>query len=363
MLFYSDAPYEGGAERYLEYLALGFPTRWQVAIVARARRALDVWCDRLTALGVEVDRAPDSTRGLVRALWRSIRHRRPDVVHLNLPHSYAAQYTGVAPLARLAGARAVVTTEHLTMIDPMRLRGRIRAAMTRAVDRVITLSESNRRDLTERHGLRDATIRVVFNGVPDPAPVNEVDRLRVRRELGAADGEPLVVHLGALTARKGHRILFEALSPVRQPWRLAVVGEGEDEADLRHLAAHLGLADRVTFTGRRPDPERVLAASDLVVLPSSREGVPLVLLEAMAMGRAAVATDIYGIPEMYAGSDAALLVPRGDAPALTAALGTLLADPDRRAAMGRSARALYERRFTVDHMARATIDVYRETWR
>jgi glycosyltransferase involved in cell wall biosynthesis len=361
ILFFSDAPYEGGAERYIEYLAAGLPEEWSLTVVARARSSLDRWLRRLEGIGVRVWRTADSDLGLMRGLWRAVRCQRPDVVHLNLPHSYSAEYSMAAPVARLAGARAVVTTEHLTMIEPMRLRGRLRRLMSRGVDRIITLTESNRRDLTDRHGLPDDPIRVVFNGVPEPRPVSSEERAATRQALGAGEGEVLLVHVGALTARKGQRDLFEALAELSDPrWRLALVGEGEDEAALRRLATELDLTDRVTFGGRHEDVAPVLAAADVLVLPSHLEGMPLTLLEALAVGRAAVTTDIYGVPEIYADRKAALLVSPGDRTALREAIGRLVTDDGLRQEMGREANRLYAERFTVAHMVGETMQVYAE---
>ena len=99
ILFFSDAPYEGGAERYIEYLAAGLPEDWSLSGVARARASLDRWLGRRDAIGVSVWRTDDSDRGLVQGLWRAVRCHRPDVVHLNLPHSYAAEYSMAAPVA------------------------------------------------------------------------------------------------------------------------------------------------------------------------------------------------------------------------------------------------------------------------
>lgn len=281
-------------------------------------------------------------------------------MHLNLPHTYSAQYTLAAPVARLAGARRVVSTEHLTMLAPMRLRGWGKVLLTRWVDRVITLSESNRRDLTGPHRLPAAKIRVVPNGVPDPHPVDPNAVSRARTALGGGD-LPRILHVGALTPRKGHRLLLDALDALRhRPWRLALVGTGEEEARLRQRVAEMRLEDRVTFLGHRDDVPALLAAADLVVLPSSREGAPLVLLEAMAVACPAVTTDIYGVPELYHGSEAGLLVPSGDVDRLADAIATLLDDPERRGRMGRSAREQYEARFTVGHMARGTVAVYTE---
>lgn len=361
VLYYSDAPYEGGAERYLEYLIGELPQPWATLALIPDRRALNAWCDRLTTLGTRVDRAPAGALAALATLGRVVRKEKPDVVHLNLPHSYSAHYSIAAPVARSAGASAVVSTEHLTMISPMRLRGRLRALMTRSVDRIITLSESNRRDLISAHGLPGDPIRVVMNGVPDPTPIDAARRAEARARFGAGSGDVLLVMVGALEERKGHRFLFDALRRVRvESWRLGIVGTGAEEAALEAAARASGLGDRVVFAGYEPDVPPVLAAADVVVLPSSMEGMPLVLLEAMAVGRPVVATAVFGVPELFEGSEAAKLVAFGDADGLSNALTALIEDASLRDAMGRAARARYEDRHTAAHMAAATARVYEE---
>ncbi len=361
LLFFSDAPYEGGAERYIEYLVGSLSDEWRVSIVTRERGALDAWVARLEEDGVHVIRAADTTTGLLSALWREVRRGKPDVVHVNLPNSYSAFYTVVAPLARLAGARSIVTTEHLTMITPMRLRGLLRRAMTAFVDRVITISESNRSDLTESHRLPASRVRVVFNGVPKPPEPSEDDVRDVREALGVSEGEALIVHLGALTERKGHRFLLRAAATLLDlSWHMAFVGDGEDADALTGLARELGMADRLTLTGHRDDVGAILGAADVLVLPSRLEGMPLVLLEALALGTPAITTTVYGVPEIYAGGDAAVLVPYGDERALASALDQLVSDPERRSAMGAAARDLYTARYTAERMTRETVVVYEE---
>ncbi len=361
VLFFSDAPYEGGAERYIEYLIGCFPDHWKVSVVARERRDLDAWATRLARMGARIVRSRDTTRGLLGAFWRLVRSERPDVVHLNLPHSYSAFYSVVAPLARLAGARSVVSTEHLTMIAPMRLRGCLRRAMTRAIDRIITISESNRRDLTERHRLPADRVRVVFNGVPAPEAASSEAVRAMRDELGVRGTEVLIAHLGALTERKGHRLLLAAAARLSDmTWRMAFVGEGEERAALQQAARELGVLDRVVFAGHREDIGVVLGATDVLVLPSRLEGMPLVLLEAMALGRPAIATTVYGVPEIYGGTEAAILVPYGDVEALVGALRRLVGEPRTRARMGEAGRKLFAERFTAQRMAMETLGVYEE---
>jgi glycosyltransferase involved in cell wall biosynthesis len=157
--------------------------------------------------------------------------------------------------------------------------------------------------------------------------------------------------------------LVRALSSLpARAWRLVVVGSGPDEAAARATAARYGISERVSFLGRRSsnDVERIIGASDLLVLPSSVEGLPYVILEAMACGKPVVASDVYGIPEAVIDGETGLLVPPGDDAALARALDTLIANGELRRRMGQSGRARFEARFTLERQLSAMSSLYTE---
>src|SRR6185503_5029504 len=173
---------------------------------------------------------------------------------------------------------------------------------------------------------------------------------------GADPGRPLLGAVGRLSPEKGHRVLVDAFCDVarRLPGaRLAIVGDGPEEAALRRQVGTLGLAGHVTFMGLRADGQQLIAALDAMVLPSFSEGMPNVLLEACAYGTPVVATRVGGVPDMLSDGDAGWLVPAGGARRLGAALVAALpasSDAPRRAAR---ARVVLAERFTVEKQARA----------
>jgi len=157
-----------------------------------------------------------------------------------------------------------------------------------------------------------------------PAPVEEA-----RRALGA-DGSPLVGSVGCLAARKDYGTLLEALCLLGGrglAFRAALVGDGPDRDALEARAAALGLAGRVRFLGERGDIERLLPGMDVFVLSSREEGIPNALLEAMAAGRACVATAVGGTPEVLRDGETGWLVPPGEPGALADALEQALTRP------------------------------------
>jgi glycosyltransferase involved in cell wall biosynthesis len=166
------------------------------------------------------------------------------------------------------------------------------------------------------------------------------------------DGPLHVASVGRLAPMKGFGVLLEALAAVEHA-RLTLVGDGPERGALEAAARRLGVADRVAFTGAlgAGDVAQILRSADVFCLPSFAEGVPVVLMEAMAARLPVVTTAVMGIPELVADGRSGRLVPPGRAEPLAAALRQLTADPAARAAMGEEGRATIEREFDVDRSA------------
>jgi glycosyltransferase involved in cell wall biosynthesis len=140
--------------------------------------------------------------------------------------------------------------------------------------------------------------------------------------------------------------------------RIVIVGGGSKEADLKQQAARLGVSDRVVFTGWRPDAIDLMQLFDCFVLSSRFEGMPMVLLEAMALSKPIVATAVGGVPEVVQEGYNGFLVRDRDAECLGSAISHVLADGTLSTAMGKNGRALYEKHFTAEAMASAYQDLY-----
>ncbi|SDF31138.1 glycosyltransferase [Limimaricola pyoseonensis] len=169
-----------------------------------------------------------------------------------------------------------------------------------------------------------------------------VDPVRYAGPPGGPDDRLLFV--GRLAAVKGVPVLLQALAAARRDrpgLRLDLVGDGPERAAIERLAAALGLGEAVRFHGYLGQAEvaRMLAETGTLVLPSFAEGVPVVLMEAMAAGRPVIATRVGGVAELVRHDETGLLVAPGDPAALAEAIGALSGDAERRAAMGRTGRA------------------------
>jgi glycosyltransferase involved in cell wall biosynthesis len=238
-------------------------------------------------------------------------------------------------------------------------RGLVRRMFAGAC-RVLVLGETWRRLLVDELALADSQIDVLPNAVPDPlAGGAPPDR--------QADGTLRLLSVGRLEAAKGVFDLLQALADDglrRLDWRLVLAGDG-DVAAVRARARDLGLGDRVETSGwlDRAGIARELAAADIFVLPSYFEGLSLSLLEAMAYGLPAVATDVGAHGDVVVDGDTGALVAAGDVAGLSAALAELLTAPARARDMGRRARQRFLERYELSAVLHRLKDVYEDCGR
>jgi len=365
LVFFSDCPYYGGAEGYLGMLAEAAPAGWRISAIVPAGKPGEILARRFERAGAEVLRFRKAS-WTSPALWSEVRGHLArlggDRLHLNLPSVYDACLSVPAVLAKRAGYRRVVSTEHLPMVARARRRVPIKLAMTTAIDAIIVNTAWNRDRLAHYHHVPLRKIVIIPNGSAESPALAPEARRALRAGLGAADDDVVLAIVARLTERKGHRFLFAALQAIAREeperrWRLWVVGDGEEREQLGAQAEALGLAGRISFLGHRDDVREVIHACDLMVLPSLLETQPFVLTEAMASARPIVTTAIYGIPEIVADGVTGCLVPPGEVPPLTRAVARLMAEPETRRRMGEAGRRRYEERFTVEMVAARTYGV------
>lgn len=281
--------------------------------------------------------------GIVRAyrLWRM----KPDIVFTS---SIDAQVLG--ELVALRAGAPHVTVEHGGAGLP---RARHRRLLLRAVaprvNRVVAVSATQLDEL-QRLGYRGERITVIPNGIPPPVPSRPRDA--VRAELGLAEDDVLALLVATLRPEKRADVFLEAVRRAhsREPrLRGAIAGGGPQLERVRSLAGKTPGVVRVL--GERGDVPDLIAAADLVCLTSTAEGLPLTILEAMALSRPVVATRVGGIPDAVTDGRTGTLVPAGDTDAFAEALVQLARDPALRRTMGEAAGADYRERFTLAAMS------------
>lgn len=290
-----------------------------------------------------------------------LRSARIEVVHAHGQDAWL-----LAGFARRLAGVPLVLTRHV-LDEPARtwreaVRRRCALDAARHADVLAAPSIAAAQRLAHLAGVPTPRVRVLPNGVDLRrfGTSQLADRREaVRRSFGCGPRDRIVLLPAVLRPGKGHDVLLGALPRLRS-WvpeaRVVFAGDGELASQLRCAARSHG--GSVVFLGHREDVPELLAACDVVALPSFAEAQPTVLMEAAAAGRPVVATRVGGIPEVVDDGTTGLLVPPGDVRALAAAIAALLADPARAAAFGGAARARAERCFSLDRLVGATLDLW-----
>ena len=230
------------------------------------------------------------------------------------------------------------------------------------MDRLICVSDAIKQDVVADCPGAANTTTTVRNGVDLTRFSGAGDRRKIRREWCVGDG-PALLTVARLTEQKGHRFLIEALPGLLTEWpslTCLFVGEGECREPLRNLARERGVEHACRFAGARHNVTDWYAAADVVVLPSLSEGLPFVVLEAMAMSRPVVASMVNGVPEIIQNGRNGLLVPPRDTHALETAIRRLLHDPVLAARLGKAGQQDVALHFTVGKMIDDTVRVFED---
>jgi glycosyltransferase involved in cell wall biosynthesis len=328
---------------------------------------------RLTAAGAEVFCLEGSRRTAVPRVRRSLRSRRPDILHTTL---YEADIAGrlAGRLCRVPTVTSLVTVGYgpEQLNDPQLARWKVRASQGLDIltARAAVRFHANARHVAEvmsrRLLIRRTRIEVIPRGRdPDALGERSAPRSeRVRALLGVGPGQPLAVIAARHEHQKGIDVLLEALPAVlRQVPELQVLvagREGNQTAMLRARATRLGVEGKVRFLGPRSDVPDLLAAADVFVAPSRWEGLPGVVIEALALEAPIVASDLAAVHEVVnaGGVDLARLVPPGDADALARAILATLDDPDNSIDVARQGKAHFQAHFSIGRIADQMVDFY-----
>lgn len=296
-----------------------------------------------------------------RRFMNYLRAERIDVVHAHMIRAAAA----AVPLARLAGVPVVIHTCHGR--EAWRTKWLSRQywydrRITAWSDVTVAVSESTRDYLLKEKKLRPDKVLVIRNGrhldgfFPDPSR-----RQALRREMGIGAEDPVVGVFGRLEEQKGHRYLIEALPRVLEKipaLHVVFAGDGSLRAELEISVRARGLDRSVHFLGYRQDWMNWMDATDIVALPSLYEGMPLVPIEAGAMGKPVLATAVDGTCEVVVNGQTGVLVPPAQPEALADALVTLLQDPEKQRALGEAGGLRARALFSLEQQVRETAQLY-----
>ena len=351
----------GGAERLLVHHAQYASDEFslEAAYVLPGKGHL---VGKLEAIGVPVSSLGEGRLGTLRwplRLRSLMRQRRPALVHVHSP--------ALAPIVRLL-VRSLPGPPRARLVYTEHNRWPLYRGVTRWANRLtyglddatISVSDDTRRSIAVRFR---PEVRVIHHGVDlDAVRSHRTDRDAARAELGLSDDTILAVTVANARAEKGYPDLLTAAAEVigrEDRVTFVAIGQGPDADEIAGLHKRLGLGPRFRLLGYREDPVRFLTAADLFVLASHHEGLPVALMEALALGIPVVATAVGGIPEMIEDGVEGLLVPPRRPEALAGAVERLVADPDLRRRLAAGALAKGEL-FDARRATREVEAVYRE---
>jgi L-malate glycosyltransferase len=327
-----------------------------------------ILADQLLALGIPltvINERSVGPYGILKRLRTLLSSSSPHILHT---HRYKENFLG-AMAARWTCRPFLVKTVH-GIADSFTGVAGIKMAANQQLDqfitkryfsRIICVSHQIHQVLGE--SLPAEKLVTIHNGVDLATCRATSDRATTRKSLGLREDDVVLGTAGRLVPVKGFGFLIEAaeiLGRTVPNLRCVIVGDGPEADALQKRIDELHLSGRVQLVGFRRDVWDILAALDIFVLPSLGEGVPMIILEAMALGTPIVATAVGGVPEVLTESESGLLVPPRDPEAIAAACARLLGDVSLRTDIVSRARHRVEAKFSAARMTRDVVNLYRD---
>ncbi|WP_258555943.1 glycosyltransferase [Aeromonas sp. ARM81] len=350
----------GGAERQVCDLADQFSAKGhEVLLIAMTGEALN----RPQSAKIEVVELGmvKTPIGFIKAYWqtrRLIKQFKPDVVHSHMVHANL-----FARLLRLSTPmKKLICTAHNTCEG-----GRGRMLAYRVTDALCDLSTNVSQEAVDAFIVQGAVPATRMLAMPNGIDTvrftfNPASRASLRAQLQLTDDTPFILAVGRFNIQKDYPNLLTAFSQLPSDLshtQLAIIGTGEEQANIEALAVQLGLTDRIHFLGLQRNVHEWMNAADVYVMSSAWEGMPLVLLEAMACERVVVATDCGGVKEVL--GDCGMLVPPKNSAALAVALAEALAlPPEQGLAQGRLARQRIVLHYSLTAQAEQWLQLYQQ---
>jgi glycosyltransferase involved in cell wall biosynthesis len=351
----------GGAQEHLYSLVTRMdPVRYDVSVVSLSPGSAVRKLQRAGIPCLVIDEVDDAIA--VGALAAHLSEVRADVVHAHMYRAETVATRAVLALQEIGHRRPyLVSTVHSSRVRHESDKDVLRE-LTPHMDRLIAVSRAIDRKIRDE-GRATIPVDLIYNGVDLDRYDHQEACCTLPEEYGMEPGSQIVGVIARLEPEKGHPTLLEAWPRVLRAvpdTYLLIVGEGSKRDALEAQASGLRIAHRVVFTGRRDDVPAVTAALDVAVLPSYREAQGLTILEAMALSRPVVASNVGGIPEMIEDGRTGLLVPPHDADALADAIIRLLLNHPLADTLGRAGHDMVHDRFCIELMVTAIQSIYDE---
>lgn len=354
VLFYTDTPNLGGAEKhmlllakYLSQMGVGVSLAYgRYSKISKLHDEFTKVCQNIFVLSTLHKHDPRHYSQLKKILAK----HKFDLLHIHLWNPGSCRY---AFFAASDSKLPIITTEH----DPFELTGMkrlIKKTCLAKTSRTIVISLDNFRLLDEYYEYPKKQLDLVHNGI-------EIDRFLDNHDkavLPVTKGAQVITCIAEMHHRKGHRYLLEAFKRIQTHMprlHLILVGSGPAERELRDQYSQV---PNIHFLGWRDDIPQILRASDILVLPSLKEAFGQVILEAMASGVIAVATNNGGTPDIIKDGVTGYLVPPANSGAIADRIATILTNPDQKRDIEKAALHSVKENFSAEIMAKKTLAVY-----
>jgi len=342
--------------------------KYTVHVACRQR---GIFCEKILKVDANLIALNMRSKFNVGNLFKLVKIIRSNDIHL--VHSQGARADFFVRIAAglLKKRPRIVSTIQMPVegFDAAPLRKKIYRTLDkiseRYVDKFVTVSDTLKKQLIQGHEIAEGKIAKIYNGIElEEYEPDSDDRFKqmVRQEFGIPDSAFLIGAIGRIVWQKGFESLIRALPKIgdRLPEaKMLIVGEGPQTKKLEKLARRLSVDQALIFAGLRDDVKSILSGLDVLVIPSLLEGFPMITLEAMAMAKPIIASNVVGISEQIADRENGILVQPGDITALTKEIIRLAGDKKKAEMLGWAARKRVEREFSVQKMVRQTEDVYR----
>jgi glycosyltransferase involved in cell wall biosynthesis len=344
ILLLNTFPVWGGDEKWTLNVALGLQDRGHHVVVSSATRTELTKRAREHGLVVfPFNIGPDI------ALWKVpsfVRYLKRNAVEAVICVQNRDVKIG-ALAARIAGIRAIFARSGL---DTMKNKFYHKVAFTRYIDGIIVNTKSLK-TLYEGYGwFEDDFVRVVYDGLEVPEQYRKID---LHEAFGLSPGSRVIMGTGRLSKQKRFDLLIHVAALAKKNgknWSIVIAGTGDLLSSLRRMARELNVEDMVHFIGFRDDVMDILYASDVFVLSSDSEGMSNALREAMAVGKACVATNVYGVSELFQDGNCGIMVSKGDAGAIYDAVQGILTDAEWRRSLEHNAVEHIKTSFSLKSM-------------
>jgi glycosyltransferase involved in cell wall biosynthesis len=355
LLVITDTMEVGGTQRQIVELARHIDSSaYEVSLVYFRNRS--TYVDDLREAGVNVTCIPKRWKVDPLFLYRLMRYLRQGEFELVHAFSFSGELWGWLA-NRIAGHARFISSVRSVYEWYSPLQWRIKRWITLGSAALVANSRAGADYAALRMGVRSSSVQVVHNGMWFPQSTDEVRKQRAAR----TDGEFRVLFVGRIVDHKNLPCLMRAFKSIVATLphaRLDIVGDGPDRAEMEALAASLGVAPRVAFHGEQADVVPYLAAADVFVCSSHREGLSNAIMEAMGAGLPVIASHVGGNSELVIHGETGLLFPPDDHESLAAMLIALAQDPARSRALGEAGHARVRRHHDPGRMAEELERIY-----